>query len=859
MATDDLPRAGGGLFPQPVYDRIMSLSTETTAEAEATTEATAEITADEELAQPSVLQLPHSVPLLILNDGDTLLYIDPAPSQDPGLASKLKSTVPLRVRSSTLLRSGSQYLAKFFEQSYQNRIRRKKGFVDELPQGIRFLVDLTPAIVEEDAVIAVTEISCPIAIRTWATYQGVWKLPGSCVGGVDEFDLANRPQTMTYERISESFMDNRVSEVFGQRGPDGKMMQSLARHGLPVEYSASRHRDGIEWVLHVLEGLSIVLDTPCKMWTFFAVANILEVATHPAISDYILSWFYEGNNCRFIEIHPEISYRVACGIQSGVLCRHAFASMVADEATVHLIRSAKLHPYEKWAPLFQASRFHGLLNDTDIQRIEYASKAFTEDILKHFLHLAGTDMGWLEEVPEFQKILIHASMFPEDREGAHDLARLIKQNTRSRLCHSLFRSKDPQRVTDDICPENSPFWHAFRPEHMIMRAMGRGFWTDLAYQKFDLPAYPDANPHPTYLSLMDIGHGLLPFDLESDVPIGPVAGDLLEQQVTAFNIRAEETKLAYESNQTSPSTQTEYSLPMRPRVSEPRDTPHSTAAAFVPIASEPAEPLAPEIVLPLRLANPANTDSHPLPSQFPNPTTDISRDPATDNQIQSCEPVFNLCKFMQFARKYISSYACGLLYSHGQVPLDRRATDHLTCLTDRQWKYLPLWAGGNDDGTGGVFNDQDIPNLSSEGFLGPGPAIGTSSGSTNAQSESFNQVGPSEYNSTVCKASRHATYSHCSDVQSMDEREWISGGARFYENGYDHIPGEGYKQILLPEPDYEDVVDYDYCPMTITFDGTDESGDRRRKARPTAQFSNGVNVSVDDGKMEVCGDEFEML
>ncbi|KAJ5712455.1 hypothetical protein N7493_008923 [Penicillium malachiteum] len=858
MATHDLPRMGGLYpLPQPVYDRVEVSGSENPAEN--TAETAAKTTADEESIQSSVLQIPHSVPLLILNDGDTLLYIDPAPSRDPCLASKSKSAVPLRVRSSTLLRTGSQYLAKFFEQSYQNRIRRKRGFVDELPPGIEFLVDLTPAIVEEDAVIALTEISCPKGIRIWATYQGLWQLPATCVGGLDEFELAKRPQTLFFEEMPENPMYNGGNETFGQRGPDSNMMQSLARHGMPVEYSASRHRDGIEWVLHVLEGLSIVLDTPCKMWTFFAVANILEVATQPAISDYILSWFYEGNNCRFIEVHPEISFRVACGIQSDVLCRHAFAGMVADEATVHLIRSAGLQPYEQWAPLFQKSRMHGLLSDTDIQRIEYASKAFTEDILKHFLHLAGTDMGWLDEIPEFQKILLHASQFPEDREIAHDLIKLIKQNTRSRLCHSLFRSKDPERMTDEICPETSPFWHAFKPEDMIMRAMGRGFWTDLAYQNFDLPAYPDANPHPTYLSLMDIGHGLLPFDLEADVPIGPVAGELLAQKVTAFNIRAQEVKLAYESKQSSPSTQSNYSLPMRPRVNEPSNTPHSATDASVPIASESPGPLAPEMVLPLRLANPANTD-HPQQSQFPNPTTDVSRDPATDNANQSCEPVFNLHKFMQFAGTYISSYACALLYSREQVPLDRRATDHLTCLTDGQWKYLPLWAGGNDDGTGGVFNDQDIPNLSSEGFLGPGPAIGTRSGSANSQAESFNQVGPSEYNSTVCQASRHATYSHCSDVQSMDEREWISGGARFYKNGYDHRPGQGYKQILLPEPDYEDVVDYDYCPLTITYDGTDESGDLRPVARSTAQgYWNGVDTLGHDGNMEVCADEFEVL
>ena len=46
---------------------------------------------------------------------------------------------------------------------------------------------------------------------------------------------------------------------------------------------------------------------------------------------------------------------------------------------------------------------------------------------------------------------------------------------------------------------------------------------------------------------------------------------------------------------------------------------------------------------------------------------------------------------------------------------------------------MPLWAGGNDDGSGGVFND-DVP-LSFEGFSTAGPKIRTGSGSSSGSSE----------------------------------------------------------------------------------------------------------------------------
>lgn len=47
----------------------------------------------------------------------------------------------------------------------------------------------------------------------------------------------------------------------------------------------------------------------------------------------------------------------------------------------------------------------------------------------------------------------------------------------------------------------------------------------------------------------------------------------------------------------------------------------------------------------------------------------------------------------------------------------------LLCLTHNEFKFLPLWAGGNDDGTGGVFE----PTLPPADFgpAGPGPAFHT--------------------------------------------------------------------------------------------------------------------------------------
>ncbi|KXJ95285.1 hypothetical protein Micbo1qcDRAFT_192344 [Microdochium bolleyi] len=58
-----------------------------------------------------------------------------------------------------------------------------------------------------------------------------------------------------------------------------------------------------------------------------------------------------------------------------------------------------------------------------------------------------------------------------------------------------------------------------------------------------------------------------------------------------------------------------------------------------------------------------------------------------------------------------------------EVPLSR--SRHLVLsLTEEEFKYLPLWAGGLDDGTGGVFQDEPLPDADM-GPIGPGPAYHT--------------------------------------------------------------------------------------------------------------------------------------
>jgi hypothetical protein len=93
---------------------------------------------------------------------------------------------------------------------------------------------------------------------------------------------------------------------------------------------------------------------------------------------------------------------------------------------------------------------------------------------------------------------------------------------------------------------------------------------------------------------------------------------------------------------------------------------------------------------------------------------------------------------------------------HGTDPIPRNLMDTLMCLTDDEWKYLPLWAGGCDDGTGGVFDEASVPNLEAGGFAGGKRGLGSDAVDGKSESDEWSEVG-SEAISTVGRASRLAT------------------------------------------------------------------------------------------------------
>ncbi|KAJ5965187.1 uncharacterized protein N7479_005063 [Penicillium vulpinum] len=739
-------------------------------------------------ARESFCNLTKMLFLLLLHGADTLMFIDPSPET---IRSKLPlsvRTVPHRIHSEKLLGTGSAYFKQLFSPQMQTRTRKRRRLTGKLPDGIQYVLDLTPPTMDEDAVIFLTELSCPMSIRMWASKQDMWSLPWSCIGGQDDLESFEQPTqfpTTSPEPQGDIYVDHlgdlRTEQIEASFESQDQFPASqpeiVEQKGLPVEYSASRHREGIEHILHVLEGLNPRIDTPCKLWTFFALAKIFDVAAVPAICDHIISWFYQLNNIRFIELHPDVTYRVACGIGSSCLCRDAFVAMVGDEALLYLIRTTHFKPVGSMKILAQ-SRVSDVLDDTEVQRIEYASKSFGDYVIRCFLHLAGSKMPWLAQIVEFQKLTRHLQLYPADQETICQLVMTLKEFIRDHIYGALVKARDTNRsfhVAPSLVRSENPYYRwGIDKGFVLQRLIGKNFWSALV--SLDL-CQDEAPRMDSYSSIAEIGNGLLAFGGETAARIRHVSSGEVRQMIHVFNQvvrtraqgRQEEEALA--ARHAGGHAVMEMTINVRKSQSDNEVGSTSNNGPFLnPIPAPTPSPYFPPV------------------SSMP-PKTDISTE------------IFHEKTFKDELHSFLRQYALEMLQQPDPPTMRHELTDTLTCLTYNEFQYLPLWAGGNDDGTGGVFTDLIIPAMDIGGFSGPGPAVHT--GSVASTNGSFSEVEPSDTQSTIYGASHNATYSHASDIMSVDSTDYSQSGLKHedYES-HDEAQPETYMEMT----EYDDEI-----------------------------------------------------
>ncbi|KAI9873583.1 MAG: hypothetical protein M1830_010836 [Pleopsidium flavum] len=861
-------------------------------------------------------RLATELPLLNATDADTLVFIDPPPQQpaqgDYAYQQYMyRYKLPHRMHREKFLALNSPYFEKAFGPSTQHRVLRRRCLVNNLPTGIKFVLDLTPPIEGEDAVYLMTELCCSPGTRKWFQAAQRWNIANRLVAGQDELQAEPKVnpshlQDPQKDDSSKAMNEGRAEWSEMRKDTEGaksvNMWTSKANHTaeskvanalasstkegesvkwpssspgadvtapIPLEYTAVRHRSAIERVLHAaVEGLDPRIDSAPKLWTTFAVAKYFEVK-HSPLTDYIVSWLRATPNSYFLEVLPEVSQKIADGLQCEDLCRDTFAILVGEEALTNVWR-ARNQPGGSPAYTVYGRRREDLHEDYQT-RIEYASKSFVERVNSRFSTLVNESMSWLEEIPAYF-VLSTLKESTDNESTIKELKNMLKAYVRGRIYWVLCREyrdlggpvPDTGYIDSDLFPTASftsiyagllpreriftqSYWKTLRQEDFslgsantytnedsflapiagwtssaqAMRAdklfeeVPKSRLTDLVGQLDQRRAQMDSStgsrsiqailPHRPARSAGDDGNVQqlgdlslgspsktqphLKYDVADEEHDGKrrrISGALGDRSNAGKERLGSSSQLPIRLACMSPFSQQvarlresiPSSLNSAQRVSAKKASASDPKVSALSDDSEEQLVNIPDGAVFAIESSPSRTvdDGHMhdtariSPGDWPTPDSfhAWTAEKAPWSETASTEGLHENNDFKPFStkrflpKKYDSGFSLGtfLLQVNNEIrgvcaemlappdfstrsdTLDLALTDTLVCLVGSEWKYLPLWAGGNDDGSGGVFDDS-VP-LAEPGVSAGVPGPGFHTGLSSAGSSEYELIGNSQ-------------------------------------------------------------------------------------------------------------------
>ncbi|KAJ4164639.1 hypothetical protein LMH87_006302 [Akanthomyces muscarius] len=606
-----------------------------------------------------------------LNEGDTLVFVDfpepskgkPPPVDCDGVPFRSQK---LRVHSEKLLATGSSRLADMFQPTYQFRVVRRRKLVNQLPEGIKYVLDLTPPSEGEEMVFQITELSLtPGIIKWWSSYARL-EVPFFLVKGHDDVcpckDLADRCMTAAMiEPISakEKHMPGNgksfvamlplsVSELTSARNHGKELqIQDIPAHFDIQDYCPIRHRNGIIRLLMLIEGKTVFMDSAPRLWTLVGLAKIWDCVS--AVQDPAIQWLLQGKNSKFIEVLPEEAIRIGGIIESPQITRTAFRILV-NELAFEKTATDKMKEQVDFSHVTLFGRRKGDPGDEFSNLIQHAALAFVERMTSRLAELHSPDVLEAWKIPEYMKLLkIEEALVAENSDSCKDALALIsrlKSQLRLVLAHDinllnrrlfLTQSIDRKEIDSDRATYVEPkdfqefpdIWTAMTPVQKLM--------TQYPYKQFEAA-------WRRWVDLNQRENGSHSCTAEVTQALGNEMGKL-------------------------------YKLYM---------------------------------------------NHHPW-------TGDINPDLyniLSENWLQPQDCLYPLTQDrLDFdVRSKLVELSVKMLDSEQDLPTIN--TKHLLLsLTTNETKFLPLWAGGCNDGTGGVFEDQLPPAYM--GPNGPGPAYHT--------------------------------------------------------------------------------------------------------------------------------------
>ncbi|KAH8808726.1 hypothetical protein F5884DRAFT_793140 [Xylogone sp. PMI_703] len=551
------------------------------------------------------------------------------------------------------------------------------------------------------------------------------------------------------------------------------------------EYCPIRHRVGIERLLQCIEGDDPKLDSAPKVWTLFVLAKYFDCTR--VVLDYITSWLIVEPNCQILEILPDTCLKIGVGLRNSAVTRTTFGILVSEEAlSIASRRQGKrdaddhhttqfLRPKETidedWLNCIQhaSQDFHDrivkvaedLLDERMLwfqEMPEYRKICHFED--HNNLTKLRPGLEYHRRLRTIQNLVTKLRHYVRGRISQCLLADLTIKQLATGLRHRAAERNGPSELSF------GEIWDSFSGEE---RLMTRIFWQNLLdatwdveltnmnaaslFWSNDLDRLPFNIKHshiPTTLSeVLDACNHLnwaisaatnekgfqelhqpsaappvddFPSLIDDDdlklEPVTPTYSSLYDPDHAYHQARQAAMKRA--------STSTTWS-PKAPKIfGDDYEVDKKASPIDIPIRQKPKPS---DDVLDLPDFSPIQTTSEkndaPILVQALNMYAAVSRSksPPVGAEITQTTPFFSIHRFMEQVSSHIKRLCNDTLRNTSPDFDSCTLTDTLLCLDDREFKYLPLWAGGNEDGTGGVFDD--LLPAAEAGPSGPGPAFHT--------------------------------------------------------------------------------------------------------------------------------------
>ncbi|KAL8672773.1 MAG: hypothetical protein Q9168_002767 [Polycauliona sp. 1 TL-2023] len=484
--------------------------------------------------------------------------------------------------------------------------------------------------------------------------------------------------------------------------------------GVAPELSPIRHRSSIERVLNAIRGIDPKLDSAVKVYTTFTVARFFEITQSP-LTDYIVRWLRAYPNSIFIEALPEIALKIGDGLRCHDLIRDPFAILVGEEALA-IFQDKNNLSYTV------SGRKKNDVPEAYQTRIEYASRSFNERVSQTFENLVEPEMTWMETLPEMRKLS------NDDHESRELLVKETKTAIKAFVRGAIYgilwsdlQSAPKYDLGNSNCGENTALypwpsrtelWNSLSESARLMTTT---FWTVV---KIFFTNRKFANATNIAVCPMQ--------DDVWDVQLSAIKRDTMMQKHGVVEIRwAYVATLIARCCWDSEWSSTGLIKPLEYQFKFPMWDPSAKRGKEAAKDPEPDHITWEDLEITANLREAVKMTCY---------SDGIDLDEM---------------KLWREIEEYISSICHQMLgppdLDNRDEPMKQIMTPTLVSLGEEEWKYLPLYAGGLDDESGGVFND-DVP-MAETGFSTAGPGVHTGTGSSDASSD-YDFVGGQELEST---------------------------------------------------------------------------------------------------------------